>query len=96
MLLKRTIKEDFIKTFFLILAAVSIFIVFFVIYFLFSESLPAFQEYGFSIFGDEWSVPREVYKIGAALFGTAIVTIGAMIIAIPDRKSTRLNSSHYS
>ncbi|MBS3778645.1 MAG: phosphate ABC transporter permease subunit PstC, partial [Candidatus Thermoplasmatota archaeon] len=35
------------------------------------------------IFESEWSVPREVYKIGAALFGTAIVTIGAMIIAIP-------------
>jgi len=83
MLLKRTIKEDLIKLFFFILAAVSIFIVFFVIYFLFSESLPAFQEYGFSIFEAEWSVPREVYKIGAALFGTAIVTIGAMIIAIP-------------
>jgi phosphate transport system permease protein len=83
MLLKRTVKEDMIKYFFFMLAAVSIFIVFFVIYFLFSESLPAFQEYGFSIFESEWSVPREVYKIGAALFGTAIVTIGAMIIAIP-------------
>ncbi|MBS3749235.1 MAG: phosphate ABC transporter permease subunit PstC [Candidatus Thermoplasmatota archaeon] len=83
MLLKRTVKEDVIKFFFFMLAAVSIFIVFFVIYFLFSESLPAFQEYGFSIFESEWSVPREVYKIGAALFGTAIVTIGAMIIAIP-------------
>lgn len=83
MLLKRTMKENLIQVFFFILAAVSIFIVFFVIYFLFSEALPAFQEYGFGIFGDEWSVPREVYKIGAALFGTAIVTIGAMIIAIP-------------
>jgi phosphate transport system permease protein len=83
MLLKRTMKEEVIKLFFFILAAVSIFIVFFVIYFLFSKSLPAFQEYGFSIFGTEWSVPRDVYKVGAALFGTAIVTIGAMIIAIP-------------
>ena len=83
MLLKRRIKEDVVRFIFFILAAVSIFIVFFIIYFLFSESLPAFQEYGFSIFEPNWSVPREVYKIGAALFGTAIVTIGAMIIAIP-------------
>jgi len=83
MLLKRGLKEKIVQSIFFILAAVSIFIVFFIIYFLFSEALPAFQEYGFSIFEANWSVPREVYKIGAALFGTAIVTIGAMIIAIP-------------
>ncbi len=82
-MLSRKIKEKIIKYIFFILAAVSIFIVFFILYFLFSESLPAFQEYGFSIFENEWSVPRDVYKIGAALFGTAVVTIGAMIIAIP-------------
>jgi len=83
MLLNSRIKEGIVKYIFFILAAVSIFIVFFIIYFLFSKSLPAFQEYGFGIFENNWSVPREVYKIGAALFGTALVTIGAMIIAIP-------------
>jgi phosphate ABC transporter permease protein PstC len=83
MLFKRRIKEDIVQSIFFVLAAVSIFIVFFIIYFLFNEALPAFQEYGFSILEPDWSVPREVYKIGAALFGTAIVSIGAMIIAIP-------------
>ena len=83
MLLSKNLKEELIKFIFFILAAVSIFIVFFIIYFLFVESIPAFQEYGLGIFEANWSVPREVYKIGAALFGTAIVTIGAMIIAIP-------------
>ncbi len=82
-MLHRKIKERLIKYAFFILAAVSIFIVFFILFFLINESIPAFNEYGFGIFGSEWSVPREVYKIGAALFGTAIVTIGAMIIAIP-------------
>jgi len=83
MLLNSKIKETIVKYIFFLLAATSIFIVFFIIYFLFNEAFPAFQEYGFSIFESDWSVPREVYKIGAALFGTALVTIGAMIIAIP-------------
>jgi phosphate ABC transporter permease protein PstC len=83
MLQNTRIKEKIIKYIFFILAAVSIFIVFFILFFLFQAAFPSFQEYGFSIFENEWSVPREVYKIGAALFGTAIVTIGAMIIAIP-------------
>jgi len=82
-MLRRQIKERAIRYIFFILAAVSIFIVFFILFFLISESLPAFQEYGFSIFDSDWNVTRDVYKIGAALFGTAIVTIGAMIIAIP-------------
>lgn len=82
-MLQRRLKERLIKYFFFILAAISIFIVFFIIYFLFNAALPAFQKYGISIFENNWSVTREVYKIGAALFGTVIVTIGAMIIAIP-------------
>jgi phosphate ABC transporter permease protein PstC len=82
-MLHRQIKEKIIRYIFFVLAAVSIFIVFFILFFLISESIPAFNQYGFGIFESDWSVPREVYKIGAALFGTAIVTIGAMIIAIP-------------
>lgn len=82
-MLQRQIKEKLIKYFFFILAAFSIFIIFFIFYFLFREAIPAFSTYGFDIFGTEWSVTRDVYKIGAAIFGTAIVTIGAMIIAIP-------------
>jgi len=82
-MLHRKTKEKLIKYIFFILAAVSIFIVFFILFFLINKSIPAFSEYGFDIFTSDWSVPREVYKIGAALFGTVIVTIGAMIIAIP-------------
>jgi phosphate ABC transporter permease protein PstC len=82
-MLQRQIKERSIRYIFFLLAAVSIFIVFFILFFLINESLPAFQEYGIGIFDNDWNVTREVYKIGAALFGTAIVTIGAMLIAIP-------------
>jgi len=82
-MLHTRIKELIVRYIFFILAAVSIFIVFFILFFLIISSLPAFQEYGFSIFDNDWNVTREVYKIGAALFGTAVVTIGAMVIAIP-------------
>lgn len=83
MQLQSRIKEKIIKNIFFVLAALSIFIIFFIFYFLFLKASPSFELYGFDIFGTEWSVPREVYKIGAAIFGTAIVTLGAMIIAIP-------------
>jgi len=83
MLLTRTVKESIIKHIFLIIAAFSIFIIFFIFYFLFSEAFPAFSEVGFDIFGTQWSVSKEQYGIGAAIFGTLIVTAGAMLVAIP-------------
>jgi phosphate ABC transporter permease protein PstC len=83
MLFSSRVKERLIKYIFFILAAFSIFIIFFIFYFLFREAIPAFQHYGFGIFGTEWSVVRNVYQIGAAIFGTAVVTIGAMLLAVP-------------
>ena len=83
MILHSRIKEKIIKSIFFVLAAVSIFIILFIFYFLFREALPSFQEYGWRIFDNNWSVPRETYTIGAAIFGTGIVTFGAMCIAIP-------------
>jgi phosphate ABC transporter permease protein PstC len=83
MLFSSRVKERLIKYIFFILAAFSIFIIFFIFYFLFREAIPAFQHYGFGIFGTEWSVVRNEYQIGAAIFGTAVVTIGAMLLAVP-------------
>ena len=83
MLLSRTLKEELIKYLLFSVAAVSIFIIFFIFFFLFQEALPAFQEMGWDIFGTNWNVSKGQYEIGAAIFGTIIVTIGAMLIAIP-------------
>ncbi len=77
------LKEKIIKNIFFLLAASSILIIFFIFYFIFKEAAPAFSLYGFDIFGLEWSVTRDVYKIGAPIIGTFIVTIGAMLIAVP-------------
>lgn len=83
MLLSRSLKEELIKYLFFSVAAVSIFIIFFIFLFLFQEALPAFQEMGWNIFSTSWNVSNGQYGIGAAIFGTLIVTIGAMLIAIP-------------
>jgi phosphate ABC transporter permease protein PstC len=76
-------KENIIKNIFLIVAAFSIFIIFFIFFFLFQEAFPAFQTMGWDIFGSTWNVAKGQYGIGAAIFGTLIVTAGAMLIAIP-------------
>lgn len=83
MLLSRSLKEELIKYLFFSVAAVSIFIIFFIFLFLFQEALPAFQEMGWNIFSTNWNASNGQYGIGAAIFGTLIVTIGAMFIAIP-------------
>ncbi len=77
------LKENIIKNIFFIVAAFSIFIIFFIFFFLFQEAFPAFQTMGWDIFGSNWNVAKEQYGIGAAIFGTLIVTAGAMLIAIP-------------
>lgn len=83
MLLTRKIKEKIIKYIFFLSAAFSIFIILFIFYFLFQQAFPAFQHSGLDIFGTTWNPPEGKYGIGAAIYGTIIVTVGAMIIAIP-------------
>lgn len=83
MLLSRTIKEKLIQYFFFLVAAFSIFIIFFIFFFLFQEAYPAFEFAGLDIFSTDWKLSQEQFGLGAAIYGTFIVTIGAMIIAIP-------------
>jgi len=83
MWLPRKVKEALIKNFFLVVAATSIFIILFIFYFLFTQASPAFEEFGLNIFSNNWSYSKEQYGLGAAIHGTIIVTIGAMLIAIP-------------
>ena len=83
MLISRVSKDKIIQSIFLIVAAFSIAIIFFIFFFLFKEAFPAFQTMGIGIFGTNWNVAKDQYGIGAAMFGTLIVTAGAMLIAIP-------------
>lgn len=83
MLLPRAIKEKLIKNVLFIAAAFSIFIILFIFYFLFQQAIPAIQHEGFNLFSTNWNSDQQHYGIGAAIYGTLIVTFGAMIIAIP-------------
>jgi len=83
MLLSRNTKEIIIKNIFLVIAATSIFIILFIFYFLFSQGIPAFETLGGKLFSNEWSVAKGEFGLGAAIFGTLIVTGVAMLIAVP-------------
>jgi len=81
--LRSKIKEQLIKSIFFAAAAFSVFIILFIFYYLFQQAVPAFQHEGLGIFSTTWISEQQRYSIGAAIYGTIIVTIGAMIIAIP-------------
>jgi phosphate ABC transporter permease protein PstC len=83
MLLPRALKEKLIKNMFFVAAAFSIFIILFIFYFLFQQAVPAILHEGLNLFGTNWVSDQQHYGIGAAIYGTLIVTLGAMIIAIP-------------
>jgi phosphate transport system permease protein len=51
---------------------------------LFVGAWPAFQHYGFGFFiSDAWSPPREKFGAAAAIYGTLVTSIIAMIIGVP-------------
>lgn len=81
--LRSKIKEQLIKSIFFVAAAFSVFIILFIFYYLFQQAAPAFQHDGLGIFSTTWISEQQRYGIGAAIYGTIIVTIGAMILAIP-------------
>jgi phosphate transport system permease protein len=73
-------KEKLIQYFFLAVASVSIFIIFAIFIFLFTESIPAFQEVGLNIFSTNFN---QDYGLGMAIIGSLLVTAGALLIAYP-------------
>ena len=81
--LQSKIKEQLIKGVFFVAAALSIIIILFIFFYLFQQAAPAFQHEGLGIFSTQWINEQQKYGIGAAIYGTLIVTLGAMILAIP-------------
>ncbi len=51
---------------------------------LFIGALPAFQAFGFDfLISDAWSPPREKFGAAAAIYGTVVTSIIAMVIGVP-------------
>ena len=79
-MLSRETKERIIKYAFLAVASFSILIIFFIFIFLFKESIPAFQQIGWQIFSTDF---HGNFGLGAAIMGSILVTVGALLIAFP-------------
>jgi phosphate transport system permease protein len=84
---KKTIKEKTIKTILFLSAISAIIVIFSIIFFLFRDAYPIFQKVGIIEFlaGMRWyptGVPP-LYGAFPLIIGTLLVTLGAMVIAIP-------------
>lgn len=66
-------------------ALVSVAVIFFIIVFTLSNSWTAISDVGLLefIFGTKWSPSQDQYGALALILGTVLVTIGAMVIAVP-------------
>ena len=84
---KKIIKEKSIKTILFLSAISAIIVIFSIIFFLLRDAYPIFQTagYGSILSGVKWNPTGEPPSYGAfsLIVGTLLVTIGAMVIAIP-------------
>ena len=81
------LKEQSIKTVFFFAALFAVIVVSFILLFLLRDSYPIFVQVGLSAFllGPDWAptVAVPLYGIFPLIVGTLLVTIGAMIFAVP-------------
>jgi len=81
------VKENAIRTVFLFTAFVAVIVIAFILFFLFLDGYPIFEQAGVKdfIFGMSWTPTAVVpgYGIFPLIVGTILVTLGAMIIAVP-------------
>ncbi len=86
-LTKKSIKEKSIKIILFLIAASAIIVIFSIILFLLRDAYPIFQAAGIWEFlsGVKWNPTGEPPSYGAfsLIIGTLLITIGAMVIAIP-------------
>lgn len=84
---KKTIKEKSVKTILFLSAISAVIVIFSIIFFLFQDGYSIFQTAGLWEFlsGTKWNPTGEppVYGAFSLIVGTLLVTIGAMVIAIP-------------
>jgi len=81
------LKEKSIKTVFFCTAFFAIIVIIFILFFLFLDGYPVFEQVGIANFllGTSWTPTAVVpaYGIFPLIVGTLLVTLGAMVIAVP-------------
>ena len=76
--------ESFIETLIRIAGVSAIFIVAMIFFFLLREGLPAFLDIPLrQLFGNRWYPIEDMFGLWPLLFGSLLVTVGAVIIAVP-------------
>jgi len=77
--------EDIVRAVLFIFALSAGFILFLIVVFIFREGLPLFSRIGIIEFltGTEWNTIDDVYGALPFITGTILITIGALIIAVP-------------
>ena len=85
--LSSLIKEQAIKTVFFITAFFAVIVVVFILLFLVRDGYPIFIDYGTIpfLFGDTWAPTalEPLYGILPLIIGTLLVTLGAIVFAVP-------------
>jgi phosphate transport system permease protein len=91
-------KEKIIKNFLFLCAAVGIISVIIMVTFIFIQGLPFFDSYSVTAFlrGNRWDPERSYFGILPFIFGSVLVTMGAVTMALPIGIASALALSEYS
>ncbi|MBN2014228.1 MAG: phosphate ABC transporter permease subunit PstC [Candidatus Altiarchaeota archaeon] len=78
-------KENIVRAILLLFSVTAILILSLILIFLFNEGLPLFQKTGITdfLFGDRWIPAENLYGAFPFIVSALLVTLGAMLIAIP-------------
>lgn len=82
-MIPRDVEDRMARYTFLGVAIFSISIIFLIFIFLFMEAYPAIETVGSDLFSSDWGTRREKYGLLAAIYGSVLVAVGAMIVAVP-------------
>lgn len=82
-MIPRDVEDRMARYTFLGVAIFSISIIFLIFIFLFMEAYPAIETVGTDLFSSDWGTRREKYGLLAAIYGSVLVAVGAMIVAVP-------------
>ncbi len=82
-MISRRAKDKMVHYTFFGIATVSVLIIFFIFIFLFVEAYPAIQRFGSELLSRDWNVARNQFGLLPAIFGSVLVAVGALVVAVP-------------
>ncbi|WP_066634876.1 phosphate ABC transporter permease subunit PstC [Desulfolucanica intricata] len=81
----KRLHEKIIEKVFLLSAITGIFIVFLILFFIFTEGIPVMQKYGLShfLFETAWRPKNNLFGLLPMILGSFYVTLGALLLGVP-------------